>query len=246
VPDDNRTYPGESSLPVLGRIPDGAARILDLGCGRGGNARLLSARGKVVDGVTLSKHEAAEAAAHCADVYVCDLEKGLPDLPPGRLYDAVICSHVLEHIAYPDKMLGDVTLCLKPTGVLIVALPNLLLWKSRLRLLAGRFEYTETGLMDYTHIRWYTFASARRLLERHGFTVVEAMVDGGLPLGPLRRLAPKGLFAPLDRAACRAAPGLLGHEMIYVARAVRAQTRSDRNDDEKPAPSGADRKIRLS
>ena len=93
-----------------------------------------------------------------------------------------------------------------------------MLWKSRLRLLAGRFDYTETGLMDRTHVRWYTFASALRLLEAHGFTVAEALADGGLPLGPLRRVMPKGLLKPLDRAACRAAPGLLGYEMIYVAR----------------------------
>jgi len=219
VRDDNRTYPGEGSPGVLARITAGAERILDVGCGRGGFARLLSLQGKVVDGVTLSEREASEAALYCANVYVCDLEKGLPDLPPGQLYDAVVCSHVLEHIAYPDRMLAGISRCLKPTGILIVALPNLFVWKSRLRLLAGRFEYTEIGLMDYTHIRWYTFASARRLLETHGFTVVEAVVDGGLPLGPLRRLAPKGLFAPLDRAACRVAPSLLGHEMIYVARA---------------------------
>ncbi|HEX4507406.1 MAG TPA: class I SAM-dependent methyltransferase [Alphaproteobacteria bacterium] len=220
MPDDNRTYLGESTPSVLERIPTGAARVLDLGCGCGGNARLLSARGMKVDGVTVSGREAAEASAHCADVYIRNLEEGLPDLPPGRLYDAVICSHVLEHIADPDRMLADIIPRLKRTGVLIVALPNLMLWKSRLKLLAGRFEYTETGLMDRTHVRWYTFASARRLLEAHGFTVIEALADGGLPLGPLRRLMPKGLTAPLDRAACRAAPGLLGYEMIYVARAA--------------------------
>src|SRR6185503_19795809 len=95
VADDNPKYPGESSPSVLARVPAGAARILD--GGSGGNARLLSAQGVTVDGVTLSAQEAAQAAAYCAEVYVHDLEKGLPDLPPGRLYDAVICSHVLEH-----------------------------------------------------------------------------------------------------------------------------------------------------
>ncbi len=103
--------------------------------------------------------------------------------------------------------------------MLIVALPNLLLWKNRLRLMLGRFEYTESGLMDYTHVRWYSFASARRLLERHGFRIVEATVDGGVPLGPIRRILPKRLLAPADRLACTLAPGLLGYEMLYVARA---------------------------
>ena len=218
MPDIDRTYLGESSALVFGRVPAGAARILDLGCGRGGNARLLKARGQSVDGVTLSASEAEEAARHCANVYVHDLETGLPPMPPGQRYDAVICSHVLEHIAYPDRMLADIRARLAPSGVLIVALPNLMLWKSRLRLLLGKFEYTDSGLMDHTHIRWYSFASARRLLEGQGFTVVEASVEGGLPLGPLRNLLPKRLLLPLDRAACRAAPGLLGYEMLYVAR----------------------------
>jgi 2-polyprenyl-3-methyl-5-hydroxy-6-metoxy-1,4-benzoquinol methylase len=217
--DLDRTYLGESSAPVFGFIPDSAMRILDLGCGRGGNARLLKARGQSVDGVTLSASEAGEAAPYCTNVYVHDLETGLPPMPAGQLYDAVICSHVLEHIAYPDRMLADIHARLAPSGVLIVALPNLMLWKSRLRLLLGKFEYTDSGLMDRTHIRWYSFASARRLLERHGFTILEAAVDGGLPLGPLRRVLPRRLLAPIDRAACRAAPGLLGYEMLYVARA---------------------------
>jgi hypothetical protein len=102
---------------------------------------------------------------------------------------------------------------------LIVALPNLLHWKSRLRLLFGRFDYAESGLMDRTHVRWYSFASAQRMLEQQHFTVTAAFVQGGLPLGPLRRVLSRCLTEPLDRAACRLAPGLLGHEMIYVARA---------------------------
>jgi SAM-dependent methyltransferase len=217
VPD--RFYLGESSAAVLGRVPAEATRILDVGCGGGGNARVLAAQGKSVDGVTHSVGEAEEAGKYCAHVYAYDLEKGLPELPPDRRYDAVICSHVLEHIAYPDRLLTDISACLAATGVLIVALPNLLLWKNRLRLLLGRFEYTESGLMDYTHVRWYSFASARRLLERHGFRIVEATVDGGVPLGPIRRILPKRLLAPADRLACTLAPGLLGHEMLYVARA---------------------------
>ncbi len=84
-------------------------------------------------------------------------------------------------------------------------------------MLLGKFEYSESGLMDRTHVRWYSFASAKRLLERHGFRVIEAVADGGLPLGPIRRLLPRRLLKIMDRAACRLAPGLLGFEMLYVA-----------------------------
>ena len=219
MPDFEITYAGQSSAAVLCRLPTDAALILDVGCGSGGNARFLAARGVRVDGVTRSAEEAAEARTVCADLYRHDLETGLPALPEERRYDAIICSHLLEHIVWPDALLGDMRARLTPSGVLILALPNLLHWKSRLRLLAGRFDYAESGLMDRTHVRWYSFASAAALLGRHGFTVIEATVEGGLPLGPLRRILPKWLLGRMDRAACRIAPGLFGYELLYVARA---------------------------
>ncbi len=177
----------------------------------------MSRLGRSVDGVTLSIEEAEVARPYCANIYRHDLESGLPSGSIEQRYDAVICSHVLEHIVDPDRLLSDVRSCLAPSGILIVALPNLLIWRSRIRLLLGKFEYSESGLMDRTHVRWYSFASAKRLLERHGFRVIEAVADGGLPLGPIRRLLPRRLLKIMDRAACRLAPGLLGFEMLYVA-----------------------------
>jgi 2-polyprenyl-3-methyl-5-hydroxy-6-metoxy-1,4-benzoquinol methylase len=212
-------YAGESSAAVLRRVPADAVRILDVGCGGGGNARVLSRRGQSIDGITRSAQEFVIAQGVCTNVYAHDLETGLPPMPANQLYDAVICSHVLEHIVEPQALLTAIRAHLAPSGVLIVALPNLMFWRSRIRLMAGDFEYTESGLMDRTHVRWYSFASARRLLERHGFCVVEAVAEGGLPLGPLRRVLPKWLLVTLDRAACSLAPGLFGYEMLYVARA---------------------------
>ena len=199
-------------------MPATALRILDVGCGSGGNARILTAAGRRIDGITRSAQEVETARLSYGNVYAHDLESGLPPMPANQLYDAVICSHVLEHIVEPRALLTAIRAHLAPSGVLIVALPNLMFWKSRIRLIFGDFEYTESGLMDRTHVRWYSFASARRLLERHGFTVTEAVAEGGLPLGPLRRVIPKWLLARADRAACRLAPGLLGYEMLYVAR----------------------------
>ena len=212
-----KIYATEGSEQVIRRVPASAVRILDLGCGTGETARLLTARGKIVDGVTLSPREAEQARPHCRAVYAHDLEFGLPKLSP-EPYDTVICSHVLEHICYPRALFRDIHAHLAPSGVLIVALPNLLVWKSRLSLLMGRFEYAESGLMDDGHFRWYSFASGRRLLERHGFVVTEASVDGGLPLGRLRRHLPKAAYGWADRIACRLAPGLFGVQLLYVAR----------------------------
>jgi 2-polyprenyl-3-methyl-5-hydroxy-6-metoxy-1,4-benzoquinol methylase len=218
VLDPDITYRGESSAAVLRRVPATAMRILDVGCGSGGNACILTAAGRSIDGITRSAQEVETARLSYSNVYAHDLESGLPPMPANQLYDAAICSHVLEHIVEPRMLLTAIRAHLAPSGVLIVALPNLMFWKSRIRLIFGDFEYTESGLMDRTHVRWYSFVSARRLLERHGYTVTEAVAEGGLPLGPLRRVIPKWLLARADRAACRLAPGLLGYEMLYVAR----------------------------
>ncbi len=210
-------YAGNANATVIALVPTEAKRILDVGCGAGINAAALKARGAEVDGITLSPEEAEAARRLCGTVRVHDLESGLPPTPPAT-YDAVICSHVLEHIRYPARLLDDIRAALKPSGVLVVALPNLLVWKNRLRLMAGRFEYTESGLMDNTHFRWYTFTSGRRLLEAHGFAVTKAEVDGGLPLSRLRRLLPGIAYGWADRAARRLAPGLVGPQLLYVAR----------------------------
>ena len=210
-------YAGNANEPVIALVPTRAKRILDVGCGAGVNAAALRARGAEVDGITLSPEEAEAARHQCGTVYVHDLESGLPTIRP-QSYDAVICSHMLEHIRYPARLLHDIHAALKPSGVLVVALPNLLFWKNRLKLIAGRFEYTESGIMDNTHFRWYTFATARRLLEAHGFVVVRAEVDGGLPLSRLRRILPDVTYGWADAAARRLAPGLFGSQLLYVAR----------------------------
>ena len=131
-------------------------------------------------------------------------------------YDVVLLSHVLEHLVSPGPLLADIKAVLKPDGRIAVALPNALLWRNRLAFLSGRFEYTQQGIMDSTHVRFYTQASGRRLLERHGFRVVHSSAFGGVPLAGARRLLPERVIAWLDQTGCRWKPGLFGVQSLYV------------------------------
>ena len=214
APVSNKCYQHPGNHRVVEMIPGDARIVLDVGCGAGDNARLLKARGMTVDGITLSESEAELARGECRHVWLHNLETGLPGEIAGP-YDAVLCSHVLEHICFPEKLLADIRRVLGPEGSLVVALPNMVYFKNRLRLLCGRIEYEEGGVMDNTHFRWYTFASARRLLERNGFERVLAQADGSFPLPGLRRLLPPAWLAPFDRAAVAMLPGLLGHQLLY-------------------------------
>jgi len=213
-----KVYANLGNPAVLGLVPESAKTILDLGCGAGDNARILKSRGKSVVGVTYSPDEALSATEFCEHVYVGDLEAGVP-IVSGE-FDAVICSHVLEHICFPEKCLKDVHRLMSPGGTLVVALPNLMNYRYRFRLIMGRFEYEANGIMDNTHFRWYTFTSAEQMLNDNSFEIVTAFAEGSLPLWPVRRIAPKHWLRPLDKAACRIFPGLFGGQLVYSAKRI--------------------------
>ena len=149
----------QCNVAVLALVTPSHRLVLDVGCGAGGNARALHALGKIVDGITLSPEEARQASAWCRDVTVYNVEQGLPESARGP-YDLCLCSHVIEHLRDPSPLLTAVRRILAPNGGLLVALPNILQFRHRLELLRGRFEYESGGIMDSTHVRWYTWESA--------------------------------------------------------------------------------------
>ena len=211
----SKHYTNRGNPEVLRWLPNQAVHILDIGCGAGDNARIIAEAGKQVDCITLSKTEAVVAEQWCEKVYIHDLENGLPNNTKAS-YDCAICSHVLEHICYPQQLLEDIQEKIVPGGLLIIAVPNLLFWKNRLQLSLGRFEYTDTGLMDYTHVRWYTLDSLSQLIENYGFKTIHGYGTGNIPL-PLRRLVGNRQLT-LDLWAARKFPGLFAHQLILVAR----------------------------
>jgi SAM-dependent methyltransferase len=150
-------------------------------------------------------------------VLVADLERGLP-ASVGDGFDVVLMSHVLEHLVDPTPVLRDAARVLAPDGLLAVALPNALVYANRARLLLGRFDYTEGGIMDQTHVRFYTFRTAAALLHRTGWEVTRASVQGTFPLWRVRGLLPPRVAGALDAAACRWRPGLFGFQLLYLAR----------------------------
>jgi 2-polyprenyl-3-methyl-5-hydroxy-6-metoxy-1,4-benzoquinol methylase len=222
TPIQEKCYTYAENRAVVACVPAAARSILDLGCGGGNNARFLAKAEREIDGVTISQAEAAQAAQVCRNVFIYNLENGLP--PEVGTYDVIIASHVLEHICYPEALLRDSAAKLNPGGILVVALPNVMNWRPRLRLLAGKFEYEPHGIFDNTHFRWYTFRSAQSLLSQNGFEIMDAHADGYLPLPGIRRVLPKRINIFADRVACRIAPSLFGTQLIYVARPADART----------------------
>ena len=198
---------------VFERIPPGTRSLLDVGCGGGVfGAAVKSARACAVVGVTYSEAEAMQARQRLDRVEVADLN----DFEPDSLgtFDCIVCSHVLEHLHDPQQVLSSLRACLTPGGVLLVALPNVLFWKQRLEFLRGRFRYTEGGLMDRTHVRFFDWHSADQLIRDAGFEVIERVADGVFPLS---RLFGSALSGRINRAVLRQFPGLFGVQFVLHA-----------------------------
>jgi predicted TPR repeat methyltransferase len=206
---------------VLDSVPLHARSVLDIGCGGGlfGEA-LKASRPCTVLGVTFSEAEAELARTRLDRVEVADLNH----MGPGSLglHDCIVCSHVLEHLHDPQRLLRGLQACLAPGGMLVVALPNVLHWKQRLQFVRGHFRYTEGGLMDHTHVRFFDWATAAELLQHAGYRVESRRADGILPLS---RLLGTALSRHADRAAVACWPGLFGTQFLLCARPVADGTR---------------------
>lgn len=202
---------------IAARVPESARRVLDLGCGNGAlGAHLKQRPGREVIGVTFSEEEAREARGRIDEVIVCDLEEF--DAASLGEFDCIVCSHVLEHLTRPEELLRRLRGSLTADGVLVVALPNALHWRQRFEFLRGRFEYTDGGLMDRTHYRFYDWRTARSLLRDCGYEEIWGEADGGFPLSRFMPLVGRAL----DRGALRLRPGLFGVQFIMVSRSATA------------------------
>ncbi|MBB3836422.1 2-polyprenyl-3-methyl-5-hydroxy-6-metoxy-1,4-benzoquinol methylase [Runella defluvii] len=214
-----KVYRNSGNSAIIDAVTDSDKSILDIGCGFGDNARILARDGRNIDGITLSEEEARNAGMYLNNVYIHNLENGLPLEIAQNKYDIVICSHVIEHIAYPEKLLSDVREILSHNGKLIIALPNIMIYQARFQLLLGNFNYKETGIWDYTHLRWYTYKSAKNLLITHNFKIINSFVTGDLPgltitkfiPYKLRQWAFKNIFVRLSK-------GLFGGQIVLIAK----------------------------
>ncbi len=214
--DPQRAHPDEAHSVLMRLIP-ASSRVLELGCASGYlSGYMEQALGCRVTGLEADAGATVLAAQRCTEVFTVDLDAP-GALEPARHsapYDVLLAAAVLEHLKSPERLLHEVRPLLKPDGQVIVSLPNVAYWRVRLALLAGRFNYTEYGIMDRTHLHLYTLNTGRALLEENGYPVEQILIAGSglqnLANGLARRFR-RPLPAPL-------LPALFAYELIYVAK----------------------------
>ena len=150
---------------ILALVPLGTRRLLDIGCGTGATARAAKDRVKIAEvwGIEWTE-EASQVARSRLDRVLCeDVETCSVPVPDGY-FDCIVCADVLEHTRDPWEVLRGLRRLLDPKGVLIVSLPNLRHFKPLYFLLTNQFEYEASGILDRSHLRFFTLHTMRKML----------------------------------------------------------------------------------
>jgi 2-polyprenyl-3-methyl-5-hydroxy-6-metoxy-1,4-benzoquinol methylase len=144
-----------------------------VGCGFGITEGVLASKGKEVWGVELEPDAAKEAATRLSRVICGDAETAMNECPQGY-FDCLIMADILEHLVDPWRALAQYKRKLREGGHLIVSLPNVRFAGTTLPLIfGGRWQYTDEGVLDRTHLRFFTRKTAIALVQSAGFSVTE-------------------------------------------------------------------------
>jgi len=159
-----------SSLAKLLSLIGENRRVIDFGCATGYLACLLKQKGCVVTGIEINEQAASIAEQYCERVIVCDLDiTRLLDILPKQTFDVAVFGDVLEHLRDPWRILQETKELLLPQGYVVASIPNIAHGAIRLSLLQGKFDYQELGILDNTHLRFFTRKTVEELFEKSGY-----------------------------------------------------------------------------
>lgn len=169
----SEAYFSRARHDILPLLPTFSERVLELGCGNGATLYWLkeAQRVKFTHGLELFEPMANEAEHWLDEVTLGNAEQLLPTFSSSQ-YDLILCLDVLEHLVDPWQVVDECARLLRPGGTIIASIPNMrtavVLWKL---LVKGEFDYANEGIMDRTHLRWFTRKTAVALMQRPGLHI---------------------------------------------------------------------------
>ena len=179
-------YSGHNNDPaevagIIRKFMPSGVRVLDIGCGTGSVTTIANyGKQNQVFGIEPDGLRAAEARSTGLSVECGYFDQNYLD--EHGMFDVIVFADVLEHLAAPDKVIEIARRGLNPKGCLIVSVPNVAHWSLRGALLIGQFDYTDVGLCDSTHLRWFTKKTILHLLTSNGFHIDQISYTAGVRL----------------------------------------------------------------
>jgi O-antigen biosynthesis protein len=166
---DSDTNSNSSLAKQLNLVGDNK-NVLEFGCATGYFSRMLSDKGCNIVGVEINSGAAKQAEKYCSKVIIADLDfTSLGEILAGQTFDVAVFGDVLEHLRDPWGILESVKDHLNPGGFVVASTPNIAHGAVRLSLLQGKFNYQRYGILDNTHIRFFTKSTIIEMFEKSGY-----------------------------------------------------------------------------
>ncbi len=192
-------YYNNARVEMLDFLPKNAKKILDVGCGNGVFASAIKKTNAAeVWGIELMEQEAIKAEGIVHKIFVGPCEEHI-DALPDNYFDAIFFNDVLEHLVDPYLVLEKVKRKLSPEGVVISSIPNIRYHNVFIKLVFKKeFEYQSFGVLDKTHLRFFTKSSIRNMYTDLGYKVEKHVgINGSKSLKPILYNIPM-LFTAMD------------------------------------------------
>ena len=217
--------PDDVGMKLAGLVSSGS-RVLDVGCGTGVVTKIIQQQKSVyIMGIEPDAERVERAIARGLDVHLGVLSHGF--LRRHGPFDFIVFADVLEHLPNPAETVTMAKAGLKPGGSVVASVPNVAHWFVRTDLLAGRFDYQDSGIMDATHLRWFMRRTIREFFDRLGFEITALDCTVNIDLREYQTRAPwrwmsTSFRTRLVRRLSRWRPTLFGCQ--HVIRATMSQS----------------------
>lgn len=208
---------GSSHMQILKLCGEGGARLLDIGCARGFLMGKLERQNWDVSGIEPHTEDAAIARAAGFSVLNCSVEDALSNTTES--YRGVVIADVLEHLVDPKGTLMACRSLIDSNGFIVISVPNIAHVSVQIQLLLGRFNYSDSGILDRTHLHFYTKKTIVELVEKCGLSVLRISSTPA----PIEKVFPAlgrrsfSWVLQLGAKVARAWPSFFGYQFIVVA-----------------------------
>jgi methionine biosynthesis protein MetW len=215
--DKKHTIYREFYNPYLLKLVPAGSKVLDIGCNGGQFGKLLiSEKGCTVYGVDISLAAVNEAQDNLTSAIVMDIEND-PMPFKDQKFDIVVFGDVLEHLANPAGALAKVRECLQPDGRILVSLPNVANISIRLKLLIGCWDYRPSGILDETHLRFFTRRTMQKLFAESGYAIEKMDSTPGFDFFIANRIK---IVRPLINRICKLFPKLFANQFVFRLKSI--------------------------